>query len=245
MKNDVIELARETEGLQLKAAMELSNSWTMEKLLLTIAIVHHLIEKGNQDEAITWLEGAVDGLEEDILSEAESNSGDLNDWFNERMKGEISVHAALEIIRLETPAVEKIKTSLEEAVKKLAEYENMEPVAWGRHTGMNRTLDLTVLPERVTEWRKFNEAHPDIADDIFPLYRHPEKEPLKFTAEIELTDFTQAQDGKAVAFGKVFNDSKKRFPDGVEIITSLVINTETYKTDGYIKTQNSIYKIRE
>ncbi|MDC9613433.1 hypothetical protein PSI19_05930 [Xenorhabdus khoisanae] len=60
-------------------------------------------------------------------------------------------------------------------LRRLAEYENMEPVAWGRHTGMNRTLDLTVLPERVTEWREFNEAHPDIADDIFPLYRHPNK----------------------------------------------------------------------
>ncbi|MEQ1965188.1 hypothetical protein ABLB69_18995 [Xenorhabdus khoisanae] len=67
----------------------------------------------------------------------------------------------------------------------------------------------------------------------------------KITEEIELTDFTKAQDGKVVAFGKVFNDSKKRFQDGDEIITSLVINTETYKADGYIKTQNSIYKIRE
>ncbi|MEQ1964383.1 hypothetical protein ABLB69_14680 [Xenorhabdus khoisanae] len=68
-------------------------------------------------------------------------------------------------------------TKLCEAVEKLAEYEKMDPVAWGRHTGMNRTLDLTVLPERVTEWREFNEAHPDpdIADDIFPLYRHPNK----------------------------------------------------------------------
>ncbi|MDX7988637.1 hypothetical protein FE392_15075 [Xenorhabdus sp. 12] len=67
---------------------------------------------------------------------------------------------------------------------------------------------------------------------------------LKFTAEIELTDFTTDRKGKAVAFGKVFNDSRKRFEDGKEIITSLVINAETYQTDGYIKTQNSIYKIR-
>ncbi|MDC9588864.1 hypothetical protein PSI23_05915 [Xenorhabdus sp. XENO-10] len=68
---------------------------------------------------------------------------------------------------------------------------------------------------------------------------------IAYTAEIELTDFAQSADGKAVAFGKIFNDSKKRFNDGDEIITSLVINTETYKADGYIKTQNSIYKIRE
>ncbi|OTA15896.1 hypothetical protein Xbed_03546 [Xenorhabdus beddingii] len=67
---------------------------------------------------------------------------------------------------------------------------------------------------------------------------------MKHTAEIEITDFSKGQDGKAVAFGKVFNDSKKRFPAGSEIITSLVQNAETYESDGYIKTQNSIYKIR-
>ncbi|OTA14636.1 hypothetical protein Xvie_03573 [Xenorhabdus vietnamensis] len=67
----------------------------------------------------------------------------------------------------------------------------------------------------------------------------------RHTAEIELTDFAQSTDGKAVAFGKIFNDSKKRFNNGDEIITSLVLNAETYKTDGYIKTQNSIYKIKE
>ncbi|MDC9593540.1 hypothetical protein [Xenorhabdus sp. IM139775] len=72
-----------------------------------------------------------------------------------------------------------------------------------------------------------------------------------YTAELELTDFAQEyvgeDDGKttARAYGRVFNDSRKRFEDGVEIITSLVINVETYKADGYIKTQNSIYKIRE
>ncbi|CDL86308.1 hypothetical protein [Xenorhabdus cabanillasii] len=71
------------------------------------------------------------------------------------------------------------------------------------------------------------------------------KKPIEFTAEIELTDFKKAQDGRARAFGKVFNDSRKRFEDGVEIITFWVINAETYKTDGYIKTQNSVYKIRE
>ncbi|MBD2797199.1 hypothetical protein ID856_11715 [Xenorhabdus sp. 18] len=69
--------------------------------------------------------------------------------------------------------------------------------------------------------------------------------PIEYTAELELTDFAKSQDGNAVAYGRVFNDSRKRFDDGVEIITSLVINADTYKTDGYVKTQNSIYKIRE
>ncbi|CDG20653.1 protein of unknown function [Xenorhabdus poinarii G6] len=69
--------------------------------------------------------------------------------------------------------------------------------------------------------------------------------PIEYTAELELTDLAKSWDGMAIAYGRVFNDSSKRFEDGVEIITSLVINAETYKTDGYIKTRNSIYKIRE
>ncbi|MBI6549907.1 hypothetical protein [Xenorhabdus lircayensis] len=69
--------------------------------------------------------------------------------------------------------------------------------------------------------------------------------PIEYTAELELTDFTKNWDGTAIAYGRVFNDSGKRFADGDEIITSLVVNAETYKTDGYIKTQHSIYKIRE
>ncbi|CDM89192.1 hypothetical protein [Xenorhabdus bovienii] len=92
--------------------------------------------------------------------------------------------------------IEKINTTLESAeefksegastiildldvyitiLKRLAKYENMEPVAWGRITGMFRIMDTTTLPVIVSEWIGFNESHPDIADDIFPLYRHPNK----------------------------------------------------------------------
>ncbi|WP_426576297.1 hypothetical protein ACP179_17590 [Xenorhabdus stockiae] len=60
-------------------------------------------------------------------------------------------------------------------LKRLAKYENMKPVAWGRITGMLRIMDTTTLPVIVSEWSEFNEAHPDIADDIFSLYRHPNK----------------------------------------------------------------------
>ncbi|MDE9483145.1 hypothetical protein [Xenorhabdus bovienii] len=113
---------------------------------------------------------------------------------------------------------------------KLAEYENMEPVGHFYRSGDG------FIGEVIDEYKN--------DDDVYPLYRHPKKE-LKFTAEIKLTDFVHGVDGKSIAFGYVFNDSRKRFEDGVEIKTSLVTNTETYKTDGYIKTQNSIYKIRE
>ncbi|CDG21673.1 conserved protein of unknown function [Xenorhabdus poinarii G6] len=64
-----------------------------------------------------------------------------------------------------------------------------------------------------------------------------------YTAEIELTDFAESNDS-GVAFGKIFNDRRKRFDDGVEIMTSPVLNHKTYKTDGYIRTKNSVYKIR-
>ncbi|WP_340619291.1 hypothetical protein [Xenorhabdus siamensis] len=70
------------------------------------------------------------------------------------------------------------------------------------------------------------------------------KELIEFRAEIEITDFPKNKDGQGVAYGKIFHDSKKAFPDGSEIITTLVQNTETYEADGYIKTQNSVYKIR-
>ncbi|PHM45917.1 hypothetical protein Xmau_00308 [Xenorhabdus mauleonii] len=118
-----------------------------------------------------------------------------------------------------------------EATKKLAEYKDMEPMAHFIIGGDG------FIGEALHEYK--NDS------DVFPLYRHPSKESLKFTAEIELTDFVNGSNGKAIAYGKIFNDIKKRFSDGTEIKTSLITNPETYKTDGYIKTQNSIYKIRE
>ncbi|MDE9466424.1 hypothetical protein [Xenorhabdus bovienii] len=123
-----------------------------------------------------------------------------------------------------------LSTSHELLSERLTEYENMEPVGHFYRCGDG------FIGEVIDEYKN--------DDDVYPLYRHPKKE-LKFTAEIELTDFVHGADGKSIAFGYVFNDSRKRFEDGVEIVTSLVTNTETYKTDGYIKTQNSIYKIRE
>ncbi|MDE9565412.1 hypothetical protein KKI93_15415 [Xenorhabdus bovienii] len=123
-----------------------------------------------------------------------------------------------------------LSTSHELLSERLTEYENMEPVGHFYRCGDG------FIGEVIDEYKN--------DDDVYPLYRHPKKE-LKFTAEIELTDFVHGADGKSIAFGYVFNDSRKRFEDGVEIKTSLVTNTETYKTDGYIKTQNSIYKIRE
>ncbi|MCC8378674.1 hypothetical protein [Xenorhabdus sp. PB30.3] len=185
MKNDVIELAREIETLQVKAAMELSNSWIIERLLLANAAALCLLEKGDKEQAIAWMEGLFDWTEEDLLSEAKSNSDDLDCWVNKRMENEVSTTKALEIIRSEMPNIEAVRNAPMES-----------------------------------------------------------KETLQFTAEIELTDFVHIGNDKTMAVGKIFNDNCNRFKDGTQIRTSLVQNSETYKSDGYIKTQNSVYKIR-
>ncbi|MDE1483944.1 hypothetical protein [Xenorhabdus bovienii] len=66
----------------------------------------------------------------------------------------------------------------------------------------------------------------------------------QFTAEIVLHHVFSI-DGDARAIGYIFNDSKQRFKEGEKIRTSQVLNLDTFEIDGYITTQNSIYKIRE
>lgn len=61
---------------------------------------------------------------------------------------------------------------------------------------------------------------------------------IKFDADI-LLDSVNAN----CASGHVYNDTKKRFFDGAKIYTSPVINIDTYLTDGYIQTVNSVYRI--
>lgn len=45
------------------------------------------------------------------------------------------------------------------------------------------------------------------------------------------------------AYGAIYADKKERFLDGAPIQTSRVINIDTYLTDGYIQTVNSVYRI--
>ncbi len=45
------------------------------------------------------------------------------------------------------------------------------------------------------------------------------------------------------AWGDIYSDKKKRFQDGDPIQTSRIINIDTYLTDGYIQTVNSVYRI--
>ncbi|MCG3463085.1 hypothetical protein L7G72_14785 [Xenorhabdus bovienii] len=168
MSKDVIDIANEIEKLQIKAAMELSNSWTMEKLNLTIAIVHHLLEKGDKEQAMDWMEGLLDWTGEDLLSEAENNASDLNGWVNKRMENEIGLTKALEIIRAEMPDIEAMRKSWIASKEKLAEYENMEPVAWvmgdEEVDDFNRGYEVQVMRDCS-----------DSTFDCIPLYRHPNK----------------------------------------------------------------------
>ncbi|QHP77484.1 hypothetical protein EKQ45_16710 [Proteus vulgaris] len=47
---------------------------------------------------------------------------------------------------------------------------DLEPVAFARHTGMQRPLDLTVSQTVLNEWVEFNNKNPEIKDDIYPLF---------------------------------------------------------------------------
>ncbi|MBE8597864.1 hypothetical protein IQ209_15515 [Xenorhabdus sp. BG5] len=60
-------------------------------------------------------------------------------------------------------------------LKRLAEYENMEPVAWGvfaNDVGYAEFTNDSCLAER---WRNAYELSPGLYDDLLPLYRHPRK----------------------------------------------------------------------
>ncbi|PHM65507.1 hypothetical protein [Xenorhabdus sp. KJ12.1] len=185
MKNNVIELQKEINKLQSKAANELAGTWVIERQLLTLSIINYFLEKGDSLSALAWSESIFEWIEEDLSSEIASHSNDLDGWLIQRLEHEISRDAALEIIRSEMPNIEAMRN------------EPMES-----------------------------------------------KETLQFTAEIELTDFVHIGNDKTMAVGKIFNDNYNRFKDGTQIRTSLVKNSETYQSDGYIKTQNSVYKIR-
>ncbi|AOM40539.1 hypothetical protein [Xenorhabdus hominickii] len=158
MSKDVIDIANEIEKLQFKAAMELSNSWVMERFLLVNSVALYLLEKGDKEQAMNWMEGLLDWAEEDLLSEAENNASDLNGWVNKRMENEVSITKALEIIRAEMPDIEIIRKSWIESTEKLAKYENMEPVAWKN----------MVTGEIYNEFPQSNKTH-----CLAVLYYHP------------------------------------------------------------------------
>ncbi|MDE1494518.1 hypothetical protein KKJ25_05945 [Xenorhabdus bovienii] len=67
---------------------------------------------------------------------------------------------------------------------------------------------------------------------------------MAYTAEIELIGFFPYDTTDIRANGRIYQDAEKRWCDGVEIITSSVQNIHSFYSDGYIRTRNSVYKIR-
>ncbi|MBD2812260.1 hypothetical protein ID853_15560, partial [Xenorhabdus sp. Vera] len=58
MNNDVIEFEKEINELQIKAEKEIAGSWTIERQLLTLSIIRHFLEKGDNENALAWTDGA-------------------------------------------------------------------------------------------------------------------------------------------------------------------------------------------
>ncbi|MDC9606403.1 hypothetical protein [Xenorhabdus griffiniae] len=66
-----------------------------------------------------------------------------------------------------------------------------------------------------------------------------------YTAEIELTGFILYGNADLRASGRIYHDVNQRWSDGTEIITSLVKNIHSFNADGFIRTRNSVYKLRK
>ncbi|SFO03085.1 hypothetical protein [Xenorhabdus japonica] len=65
-----------------------------------------------------------------------------------------------------------------------------------------------------------------------------------YTTEIELIGFIFYDNFDFRASGRIYHDVHQRWFDGAEIITSPVQNIHTFNSDGFIRTRNSVYKIR-
>ncbi|BET97673.1 hypothetical protein [Xenorhabdus taiwanensis] len=69
-------------------------------------------------------------------------------------------------------------------------------------------------------------------------------ESMAYTAEIELTGFILYGNCDFRASGHIYHDVHQRWFDGAEIITSPVQNIHSFNFDGFIRTLNSVYKLR-
>ncbi|KMJ46921.1 hypothetical protein AB204_01110 [Xenorhabdus khoisanae] len=67
---------------------------------------------------------------------------------------------------------------------------------------------------------------------------------IAYTAEIELTGFILYGNHDFRASGRIYHDVHQRWFDGAEIITSPVENIHSFNSDGFIRTRNSVYKLR-
>ncbi|MCG5044302.1 hypothetical protein LZP96_09650 [Enterobacteriaceae bacterium 155047] len=95
-------LAAENAGLLPKAASELSNAWVLHKYLIGIQAAIMYLDNGNQKAAQEWLYGTIAGPGFDFPDGVD----DIDAWATHQMRGSVSHHQALEIIKAETPTTD-------------------------------------------------------------------------------------------------------------------------------------------
>jgi len=98
------QLAAENAYLIPKAASELSNAWVLHKYLIGIQAAIMYLDNGNKKAAQEWLYGTIAGPGFEFPDEVD----DIDAWATHQMRGSISHPRALEIIKEETPATERI-----------------------------------------------------------------------------------------------------------------------------------------
>ncbi|MGG8169992.1 hypothetical protein PGO69_00840 [Klebsiella aerogenes] len=100
----VKQLAAENAYLIPKAASELSNAWVLHKYLIGIQAAIMYLDNGNKKAAQEWLYGTIAGPGFEFPDEVD----DVDAWATHQMRGSISHPRALEIIKEETPATDRI-----------------------------------------------------------------------------------------------------------------------------------------
>lgn len=97
------DVVAENAYLLPKAASELSNAWVLHKYLIGIQAAIMYLDNGNKKAAQEWLYGTIAGPGFDFPDEVE----DIDAWATHQMRGSVSHHHALEIIKAETPATDR------------------------------------------------------------------------------------------------------------------------------------------
>ncbi|MGR7299277.1 hypothetical protein ACU62B_17905 [Klebsiella aerogenes] len=105
----VKKLAAENAYLIPKAASELSNAWVLHKYLIGIQAAIMYLDNGNKKAAQEWLYGTIAGPGFEFPDEVD----DIDAWATHQMRGSISHPRALEIIKEETPATDRIVAEAE------------------------------------------------------------------------------------------------------------------------------------
>lgn len=134
----VKQLAAENAYLIPKAASELSNAWVLHKYLIGIQAAIMYLDNGNKKAAQEWLYGTIAGPGFEFPDEVD----DIDAWATHQMRGSISHPRALEIIKEETPATDRIVAGIK------ADAANQMCVAFVKHKELAGLSDDDVVTVR-------------------------------------------------------------------------------------------------